>query len=31
MPTTPMLTRRWNDEKSWTLEAYERLTGLAWS
>ncbi len=27
MPTTPMLTRRWNDEKSWTLAAYERTEG----
>ena len=27
MPTTPMLTRRWNDERSWTLAAYERTEG----
>ena len=27
MPTTPMLTRRWNDERSWTLEAYQRTEG----
>jgi NADH-quinone oxidoreductase subunit F len=27
MPTTPMLTRRWNDARSWTLAAYERTEG----
>jgi len=27
MPTTPMLTRRWNNPRSWTLASYEQTEG----
>jgi NADH-quinone oxidoreductase subunit F len=27
MPLTPVLTRRWDEPRSWTLETYERLDG----
>ncbi|HVV29441.1 MAG TPA: NADH-quinone oxidoreductase subunit NuoF [Mycobacteriales bacterium] len=29
MPTTPQLTQRWNNEKSWTIASYEGADGYA--